>query len=125
MQKILKKMNEIKHWIKSTIPTDENFWNSRKADHVALRYCMSFVLKDELGLSYPQIAKLFNKDHSTLVIARKKHYHRINSKLSFDKIYGETYEKLLKTIPNTLQGWNEDVINIKKMELNKKLILAA
>ncbi|MFN3477948.1 MAG: chromosomal replication initiator protein DnaA [bacterium] len=62
---------------------EEIFANSREKKIVYPRQIVIYLLRDILGMSFKNIANIFNKDHTTIIHA----YEKINIMLASPKIY--------------------------------------
>ncbi|MFN4220295.1 MAG: chromosomal replication initiator protein DnaA [bacterium] len=65
------------------LPKEEMFSNSREKKIVYPRQIVIYLLRDILGMSFKNIANIFNKDHTTIIHA----YEKINIMLASPKIY--------------------------------------
>ena len=61
--------------------------NSRKEEHIEGRAIVYYILRHKLGMTYQQIAKVFNKNHATVLHALKEWPYMVkyNSQLDAKK----------------------------------------
>lgn len=56
----------------SNIPLEHIMGPSRDADVVAVRHMLWYILHDHMGHSYPHLARLYDRDHTTVIHGAKK-----------------------------------------------------
>lgn len=61
-----------------SIPREHILGDYRQSEYVAPRHVAMFLIREELQLSYPEIGMLFNRDHSTVLVACQKVLGEIN-----------------------------------------------
>ena len=89
-------MSEIESWVDRNCPNDAEWFiqkyaldtKSRKREKVFLRMELCRILRNHSTMTFAQIGKLINRDHSNVVYLKDiaTYYHRHNDKLYLDII---------------------------------------
>lgn len=67
---------------KYRVPFEEVTSESRHAHLVKIRQEIWYRIRVDIGMSYPEIGKRFNKDHSTILHGVRKHAERLSLELA-------------------------------------------
>ncbi len=93
-QKILNSVAQV-----YSLSRDQILSKSRQKDIAEARQVAMFLLKEQLELSYPAVAKVFSRDHSTVIHAHKK----ITTNLSKDQKLTQKIEFIKQLVTTTKQ----------------------
>lgn len=76
------------------IPKEEIVGKKRSKEIAAARHISIYLIRELTEMSYPNIGKIFDRDHTTVLVS----YNSIHEKVSFDPIFSVEMNELKKEI---------------------------
>jgi chromosomal replication initiator protein len=86
------------------LPAEQLMGRSRECRVVQIRHIVQYVLREHTTMSYPQLGRLFGRDHSSLIHAHTRIAQRIIERPGFKHTINVFVEFCVKELEQKLQA---------------------